>query len=154
MRILHFAQGAQYKLLPFSCQQIPHNQNCRRLVWWRARRKQAGISAVVDDLSRNRCTHPIRQQSPHLVADTDHLACALVDLQRSLAAPSSRDPLLEASVENVQTMNSNNKRNSQTPGKKCRGMPARQRSMSMDQVNRRTPMKMPDLSQKGSAQEL
>ena len=135
MRIFHSGERSQHKLLPFSCQQIPNDQDARLFLWCGAGRKHAGIRAVEDDLGCNCFRHSLVEQPLHPAAYTDHLACALIDVQGGSAAPSCCDALLEATVEDIQTMNGNNKWNARSPRKQRRSVAARQRCMCVDDVN-------------------
>jgi hypothetical protein len=114
MRAFHSGERPQHNLVPFSCQQIPDNQNVLRAFLCGFWLKHSGIRAIVDNFGCNRCGHSLLEQSLHPAADTDHFAGALIDFHRSAAAPSCSDSLLKATVEHVQTMNGNHEWNAQS----------------------------------------
>src|ERR1700733_1121046 len=121
--------------------------------WWQARRKQVRINAVVNHLSGNG-RFPISEQARHFFADANHFACASINAGGSVAAPFCNGPLLEAAVKNIQAANGNHKRNAQTMREKRRSVAARQRSVRMDHINPRAPMKLAHAAQENRAQEI
>ncbi len=154
MRILYSGKGPQHQLMSFPRQQSPNNQDGWSFVLCRTRSKEVRIRAVVDNFSRNREAHALGQQPPYFFADADHLVRVFIDAQRSFTAPSRRHAVLKTTVEDVQTVNGNNKWNVQALRKKCSSVAAGQRRMSVYHVYAQSLMEFPYFSQNNPAQKL
>src|SRR5271154_7319021 len=147
MRIMreHAGKGSQQQFVTFNRNQIADAEDSVRRRIRPCRRERPCIYAVVDDFRIYRGCRAIDHSSGNLVADTNHSRCGTIDKLRHTLAPSAGRSANLVVKECVQAVDGDETRNIQLLAQEHGSMSARQRSMSMNQIDSLRLMQRTDL---------